>query len=73
MSKWTQNQIEEDFADLHGSVWDAEIIDERRDAFQEMLQEVKARVWREAFAAAVSAVPGDVWFDSWDDLNNPYV
>lgn len=38
MSDWTLEQIESDFADLHGYVYENEIIEERRTAFQEAME-----------------------------------
>lgn len=40
---WTEQEIENDFADLHGSVPYNEIIDDRREAFRRWLAEDRRR------------------------------
>lgn len=54
MSDWTLEQIESDFADLHGYVYETEIIEERRDAFKQAIVEAKAQAF-EAAAVRVRA------------------
>ncbi len=53
MSDWTLTEIESDFADLHGYVYENEIIEERREAFQRMMaahdMEVREETRQEAF------------------------
>lgn len=53
MSDWTLEQIESDFADLHGYVYENEIIDERREAFQRAMaahdMEVREETRQEAY------------------------
>lgn len=33
---------------------------------------IRADAWDEGFAATTDAAPEDVWFASWNALNNPY-